>query len=82
MSFISQILSQEGGTVRYIKAVENGRPAWFFVKLNPEQYSQYKKAIKSRSLELKDFGEIIASGWGEEAPKDVIDELKRQYDIK
>ena len=82
MRFLTDLLSREGGTVRYIKAVENGRPAWYFIKLSPMEYAQYKKALRTGSLDLKEFGEIILSGWGEEAPEDVKKDMQKRYDVK
>ncbi len=82
MSFQNKILESEGGLVRYVTATEQGRRAWFFVRLFPEYYSEYKKLIKSNSFSLKKCGEILASGWGEAAPDDILQDMKKRYDVK
>ena len=81
MAFSHKIISSEGGEVRYVTATENGRPAWYFVRLFPERYAEYKRALKSASFSLNQFGEVLECGWGEEAPEDILQEMQKLHNV-
>ena len=82
MAFVLQMVKHEGGEVRYVTANENGRGAWYFIKLFPQRYPEYKKALRSGSLVLREYGEILASGWGDKAPNDVLQKMKILHNVK
>lgn len=81
MKFVQQFIASEGGAVRFITGMERGRAAWYVVKLSPEHYHEYKKAMKLTALNLKSFGTIILSGWGKTPPEDVIEKIKKEYQL-
>ena len=72
MSFAAKLIDQRGGTTRIVNAIEDGKPCWFVLKVDPVRYMDYKEAIKRESVNLFDYGEIINSGWGEDVPDDVV----------
>ncbi len=72
-------MANEGGEVRYITGYAAGKAAWYFLRLAPEHYQKYKKDISSKSLSLEEYGEILASGWGEAAPDHVMEHMKKLY---
>ncbi len=82
MAHSAKLIGQEGGEVRYITAVENGRPAWYFLKLSPERYPEYKKRMQTGTLDLRQYGDILVSGWGEAAPPGVLMEMKERHGVQ
>ncbi|MCH2546489.1 MAG: hypothetical protein MK052_02610 [Alphaproteobacteria bacterium] len=64
-SFAQKIVQQRGGAIRFLCAEEKGRKCWFYLKLNPELLPLYEKALKSGDMNIRDYGEILHSGWGD-----------------
>jgi len=82
MNYTTQIVKRDGGLVRYITGIERGKHAWYFLELTPEEYSAYKKKIKTGAITLAKFGKMLACGWGENAPADILSDMQRRYNIK
>ncbi len=80
-SFAQKLLVTEGGMVRLITANEKGKPAWFFVELNPAVYADYKRALRQDKMNIKDYGQILESGWGEMPPEEVTERMKDEYGV-
>lgn len=81
MKWVKKIIEQEGGLVRYITAKEKGRPCWYYLELDIEKYSEYKKALKSGNFTLTDYGKILKSGWGEKPDEETLKEMKERYNV-
>lgn len=78
MNFVEKIFQQDGGPIRFIKAKEKGKDCWFLISLNPETYKEYKLKMLVGNLNIRDYGEIIYSGWGrpsKEMIKKILDEF-------
>ena len=71
-NFTTNILNKEGGTYRLIMAQENGQDAWFLLEMEPAVYAEYKRKLREGHMNVRDYGTIHRSGWGE-PPQDVID---------
>jgi len=71
MSFILKVIKSEGGEIRLIIAQENSKDCWFYVRMNPGSYSEYKSKMKKGDLNIRDYGEILFSGWGKTPPEDI-----------
>lgn len=39
----------------------------------------FKQAIKSGSLDVADYGEVLYSGWGEKPPQSVVEMIEKKY---
>ena len=79
MSFVDALAGQNGEKVFLVTGNENGRPAWYYVQVGRKKLPFYERAIKSGSLDLRDYGEILNAGWGAEPPKEVAEQMKEQY---
>ncbi len=73
-SYASQFIKQEGGETRLLTAKEKGKPAWFVLQLHAALYQQYKSALRTGAMNIRDYGKILISGWG--TPPEAI---LRQY---
>lgn len=78
MSFISKLIQRDGGDIRIITSFENNKPAWFVIKINPAQYREYKNSLKSIKMNIRDYGQILDSGW-EDLSDERITQLKKLY---
>lgn len=81
MSFVLKIIAQDGGAVRYLTATEAGQACWFYLRISEQHYSEYQQKLKQKAMNIRDYGEIVESGWGEYPPEDVIDRMKKQFGV-
>ncbi len=65
--------------VYLVRGKDRGEPAWHYVKIKRTKLPLFLKAVESGSLDVAEFGEVVASGWGDNPPDDVIEEMKRTY---
>ena len=65
--------------VRLIRGDEGGEAAWFYLLLDRLKAPLFERAIKSGRVRLKDFGEILCTGWGENPPQDISREIEARF---
>lgn len=80
-SFAEKIVENEGGLVRYIEAVEQGERCWYFLKLFPTKYSEYKRKKRDGRMMMKEYGEILLCGWGDHAPDVAKHIMHKRYNV-
>ena len=78
-SFVQQYIDRDGGIVRLINGIEEGRSAWFFLKLSKKTYDKYKKGIRCEPFNVGSYGDILACGWGDNPPEDVVAHMQELY---
>ncbi len=78
-SFRQKLVQERGGAIRFIRAIEDGAPCWFYLKLNPEKLAEYEAGLKTGEMNVRDFGTIIESDWGDYPPRDVVAFMKDEY---
>lgn len=80
-SFVDQIISKKGHLIHKLKAKDTtGRWAYYFVLVEPPRESAFLKAIEGDgTIDLEDFGKVIASCYGETPSDDVKQYLKDKY---
>ncbi len=58
----------------------SGERAYYFIKLHSLKTSQFDRMIEDKKqFDLADFGEVLASGYGEEIPEYVMAKMRRDY---
>lgn len=82
MTFIKKMIAKAGGEIRFIKATEQGKPCWFYVRLTPEKYQEYVKSLKTGKMDIVEYGEILESDWGDYPSEDVIRFMKQEYNYE
>lgn len=80
-SFAEKLVISEGGLVRYIEAVVENEPCWYFLKLIPAKYNEYKRKRRDGRMMVKEYGEVILCGWGENAPSIAKKIMKKRYAV-
>lgn len=80
-SFADKIIAQKGHLVHKLKAKDStGRWAYYFVLVEPHREKAFLDALKSEeTIDLEDFGKVIASCYGEEPNEQVKTFLKEKY---
>ncbi len=58
--------------VRLIKGVDQGRPVWYYVRVEKAKFALYEARVKRKEqINLQDYGEILHSGWGDNPPENI-----------
>ncbi len=61
------------------KGVFDGRSTWNYVIVDALKVPLFKKAVASGSVDVSDFGKVIASGWGENPPDHIAKAIEAIY---
>ncbi len=74
-------ISDMGHLIHKFKAKDtSGRWAYYFVLVMPEKERQFLDSIRgTESIDLEDYGTVIASSYGESPTREVKDYLKQTY---
>lgn len=80
-SFLQKIVQERGGAIRFIRAEENGTPCWFYLRLTPEKLAEYEAGLKAGDMNIRDFGKILESDWGDYPPEDVVRFMRDEYEF-
>ncbi len=82
-SAVDQLISRSGHLVHKLKAKDStGRWAYYFVLIQPAKEKLFMNALDSENtINLEDYGKVIASCYGEEPTQEVRDFLKSKYDF-
>lgn len=80
-SFVDKLIAKKGHLIHKLKAKDStGRWAYYFVLVEPPREQAFLDALDSNeSIDLEDFGKVIASNYGEEPSEDVKKMLKDKY---
>jgi hypothetical protein len=82
-TFVDQIIAKKGHLVHKLKAKDTtGRWAYYFVLVEAPREAAFLKSIKGEgTIDLEEFGKIIASCYGEEPNDEIRQFLKEKYDF-
>ena len=80
-SFVDQIVAKKGHLIHKLKAKDStGRWAYYFVLVEPTKEKGFLEGLESDgTIDLEDFGKVIASNYGEEPSEEVKEMLKEKY---
>ena len=62
-----------------VRGKDKGKPAWHFVEVNKTLTGLFYKRVKSGSLDLADFGTVLASGWGTDPPDSKREQILKAH---
>ncbi len=71
----------QGDRLYLVRDKDRGRPAWQYVVLKDDEETicEFRKKVASSTFNAADYGEIVESGLGKDPPREVADELVKQY---
>lgn len=80
-NFVDQIIAKKGHLIHKLKAKDTtGRWAYYFVLVEAPREAAFLKAIEGDgTIDLEDFGKVVASCYGEQPTQEVKDYLKEKY---
>ncbi len=80
-SFVDQVIAKKGHLVHKLKAKDStGRWAYYFVLVETPREKAFLDALKSEeSIDLEDYGKVLASCYGETPNDDIKKLLKDKY---
>ena len=83
-SFLDKEIAKKGSLIHKIKAKDStGEWAYYFVLVQRAQEAVFLKAIEEKKLsDLRTYGKIIASCYGEEPTEATKTLLKEKYDFE
>lgn len=81
-SILTKIIASRSNLIYLITAKDyTQRPAYYYLLVDKEKQEALDEVLKSGSLELTDFGRIIASGYGTEPSEEIKRKLKEVYNF-
>ena len=61
-----------------VRGKDRGKPAWHYVLVDKHLLGLFLKKAKGRSLDVKDFGTVLRSGWGQDPSAGTIDQILKE----
>jgi len=79
--FADLIKSRSGELIYLSRGRDKGRAAWYYVLVDRMKVPLFLNEYKTPGgmIDLRDFGEVIESGWGENPPENVVQRIKIQF---
>ncbi len=80
-SFVDKLISKKGHLIHKLKAKDStGQWAYYFVLVEQSKEQSFMSALEANeSIDLEDYGRVIASNYGEEPSDDIKKMLKEKY---
>lgn len=80
-TYLNRRIASQGHLIHKLKAKDStGRWAYYFVLIHPSAAQRFLQALESTELiELQDYGEVVASCYGESPDEETIAFLKERY---
>lgn len=80
-SFVDKLIAKKGHLIHKLKAKDStGRWAYYFVLVEAPREQAFMKSLESEeTIDLEDYGKVIASCYGEEPTDEVRQLLKDRY---
>lgn len=81
MSFADRIKTSKGVLLYLVRATDQGKAAWYYVLVDKVKLPVFLAKIKAKekAMPLKEYGEIIERGWGENPSEAAIARIKATY---
>ena len=75
-SYAQAMMRKSNNCIFLVKGFDNNRPAWHYCYIYPENQKKFINMTQGKNagcntISIRDYGEAIKSGWGEEPPEDV-----------
>lgn len=82
MSFVKAIAASKANNIFLIRAVEGGRPCYFYMLIRQEHARNIAELVAKGSVDLANYGTVLASGYGENPPEDVQQRMHDEYQFE
>ena len=61
-----------------VRGKDRGKPSWHYVLVDKHLLGLFLKKTKGGSLDVKDFGTVLRSGWGKNPPAGTINQILKE----
>ena len=61
-----------------VRGKDRGKPCWHYVLADKHLLGLFLKKTNEGSLDVKDFGTVLCSGWGQNPPAGTIDQILKE----
>lgn len=76
-SFVERIGMEDSFAIELVTGMDvHGKPSWTLLLLPSQKVQDLRRALALRDVALEDFGEVLASGEGDEPPEELLEELQ------
>ena len=79
MKNVSKISAIHKGNVYLIISPMGDNFSWYYLLLDGIKKPIFEEKIGKEAFDLKDFGEILYSGWGQEPPVDIKQKIQKRF---
>lgn len=80
-SRIQKYKKLQSGQIYLSQGTYAGRAVWHYVLVDKMRLPILQKRAQTEAIDLKDFGHILFSGFGEQPPEEVTSFIKQKYTI-
>ena len=63
-----------------VRGEDKGKPAWHYVMVDRSLLGLFLKRTEGGSLDVKDFGTVLESGWGKDPPENTGERMNKKAD--
>ncbi|AHX11273.1 hypothetical protein NHE_0315 [Neorickettsia helminthoeca str. Oregon] len=77
--FAEGVRKKRSDCVYLVRGKDRDRAAWHYVLVDKVKKEMFLAAAKSGSLDVKDYGEVLYSGWGEDPPEHIKKKIDEEY---
>ena len=78
MSLFADIIQASNATLYLTQGLVGNVPVWHYVKIYKQEVPFFLKALKSGTLDVAKFGEVVISGWGKEPPTYIKEHMHKR----
>ena len=82
MTLIAELVQLSNVSLYLTQGLRGNVPVWHYVKVYKQQLPFFLKALKSGTLDVSKFGEVVTSGWGKGPPAYVKARILKEYTKK
>ena len=81
MSFAEMLKTSRGELLYIVRGKDQGKAAWYCLLVDKMKLPLFLGTMKTSPdvIHLDDFGKVLYSGWGEDPPQDLIDDIRAQH---
>jgi hypothetical protein len=79
MSFVQRVLKSRNNIWLIVAPVKGDQIAWFFIRIEAVKANRFREDVFSRGVDLSEYGEILARGFGETPPAHVVARMEKDY---
>ena len=81
MSFLEKVSTSRGDCVYLSHGTDQGRAAWHYVLVDRAKLPIFLKKHENPDdmIDLRNYGKVLYSGWGENPPDDIKQKIQETY---